>query len=226
MLADADAVAEAVQDVRGVPVWAQMSTVGIEPTARLAELARERDMTYVDAPVLGTKQPAENGEVVVIAAGPKEVRNELDAIFAAVGRSTQWVGDTPGDASRLKLVLNHWTLGLTENIGETIAFSQALGIDPRRVLGAIEGGNMDTPYLHMKSKAILEQALEAAFPLRLALKDAQLVLDAGREAGIELPLIDVARRQFSRAVELGHGDEDMAATYFATASETATGAAR
>jgi 3-hydroxyisobutyrate dehydrogenase len=87
---------------------------------------------------------------------------------------------------------------------------------------------MDTPYLHMKSNAILEEALEAAFPLRLAVKDAGLVLEAGREAGIDLPLIEVVRRQFARAVELGHGDEDMAATYFATASENAdaTGAAR
>jgi 3-hydroxyisobutyrate dehydrogenase len=228
MLADAGAVAEAVADVRGVPVWAQMSTVGVGPTERLVEMAREHDMTYVDAPVLGTKQPAEKGELVVIAAGPEDVRDRVDPIFDAVGRSTRWVGDTPGEASKLKVVLNHWILGLTENIGETIAFAEAIGVDPRQALGAIEGGNMDTPYLHMKSNAILEEALEAAFPLRLAVKDADLVLEAGREAGIDLPLIEVVRRQFARAVELGHGDEDMAATYFATASENAdaTGAAR
>jgi 3-hydroxyisobutyrate dehydrogenase len=227
MLADADAVAEAVQDVRGVPVWAQMSTVGIKPTERLAALAGERDIAFVDAPVLGTKQPAEKGELVVLAAGPQDVRERLDPVFDAVGRSTQWVGETPGDASRLKLVLNHWILGLTENIGETIAFAQAIGVDPRQALGAIEGGNMDTPYLHMKSNAILEEALEAAFPLRLATKDADLVLDAARDAGLDLPLIEVARRQFARAIELGHGDKDMAATYFATAAAPdATRAAR
>ncbi|HEX3318379.1 MAG TPA: NAD(P)-dependent oxidoreductase [Solirubrobacteraceae bacterium] len=227
MLADADAVAEAVRDVRDVPVWAQMSTVGIKPTERLAGMAGERDMTYVDAPVLGTKQPAERAQLVVVAAGPEDVRDRVEPLFGAVGRATQWVGQTPGDATRLKVVLNHWILALTENIGETVAFAQAIGVDPRLALGAIEGGNMDTPYLHMKANAILEEALEAAFPLRLAVKDADLVLDAGREGGIELPLIEVARRQFARAVELGHGDEDMAATYFATASETgATGAER
>jgi 3-hydroxyisobutyrate dehydrogenase len=215
MLADADAVAAAVQDVRGVPVWAQMSTVGLEGTERLVALAAERDMAYVDAPVLGTKKPAEDAQLVVVAAGPAEVRDRVDAIFDAVGRQTRWLGERPGTATRLKVVLNHWILGLTELIGETIAFSHALGVDPRLALETIEGGAMDTPYLQMKGRAILDQALDPSFPLPLAVKDSDLVLEAGRDAGIDLPVIEVARRQFERAVELGHGDKDMAATYFA-----------
>jgi 3-hydroxyisobutyrate dehydrogenase len=215
MLAEADAVAAAVQDVRGVPVWAQMSTVGLEGTERLVALAAERDMAYVDAPVLGTKKPAEDAQLVVVAAGPAEVRDRVDAIFDAVGRQTRWLGERPGTATRLKVVLNHWILGLTELIGETIAFSHALGVDPRLALETIEGGAMDTPYLQMKGRAILDQALDPSFPLPLAVKDSDLVLEAGRDAGIDLPVIEVARRQFERAVELGHGDKDMAATYFA-----------
>ena len=218
MLADTDAVAAAVQDVRGVPVWAQMSTVGLKGTERLTALAAERDMAYVDAPVLGTKQPAEQAQLVVIASGPPDVRPQVDPIFAVVGRETRWLGDAPGAATRLKVVLNHWILGLTEAIGETIAFSRAVGVDPAVALETIEGGAMDTPYLQMKGKAILEEALDPAFPLPLAVKDSDLVLEAAEEAGIDLPLIEVARRQFARAIELGHGDKDMAATYFATSA--------
>ena len=215
MLADTDAVAAAVQDVRGVPVWAQMSTVGLKGTERLTALAAERGMAYVDAPVLGTKQPAEQAQLVVIASGPPDVRPQVDRIFAMVGRETRWLGDAPGAATRLKVVLNHWVLALTEAIGETIAFSRAVGVDPALALETIEGGAMDTPYLQMKGKAILEEALDPAFPLPLAVKDSDLVLEAAEEAGIDLPLIEVARRQFARALELGHGDKDMAATYFA-----------
>jgi len=217
MLAHADAVAESVRDVRDVPVWAQMSTVGLEATERLTALADEHAMAYVDAPVLGTKKPAEDAQLVVLAAGPADVRDRLDPIFAAVGRETRWLGDAPGAATRLKVVLNHWILVLTENIGETVAFSRALGVDPALVLGAVEGGAMDSPYLQLKGSAILDEAFDASFPLRLAVKDSDLVLEAGREAGIELPLIEVARRQFERAIELGHGDKDMVATFFATA---------
>jgi 3-hydroxyisobutyrate dehydrogenase len=192
-----------------------MSTVGLEGTERLVALAAERDMAYVDAPVLGTKKPAEDAQLVVVAAGPAEVRDRVDAIFDAVGRQSLWLGERPGTATRLKVVLNHWILGLTELIGETIAFSHALDVDPRLALETIEGGAMDTPYLQMKGRAILDRTLDPSFPLPLAVKDSDLVLEAGREAGIDLPIIEVARRQFERAVELGHGDKDMAATYFA-----------
>jgi 3-hydroxyisobutyrate dehydrogenase len=218
MLAHADAVTESVRDVRDVPVWAQMSTVGLEATDSLTALADEHGMAYVDAPVLGTKKPAEEAQLVVLAAGPADVREQLDPIFAAVGRETRWLGHAPGAATRLKVVLNHWILALTENIGETVAFSRALGVDPALVLGAVEGGAMDSPYLQLKGSAILDEAFDASFPLRLAVKDSDLVLEAGREAGIELPLIEVARRQFERAIELGHGDKDMVATFFASAA--------
>jgi 3-hydroxyisobutyrate dehydrogenase len=210
MLSEADAVAESVRDVRDVPVWAQMSTVGLKATERLTALADEHGMAYVDAPVLGTKKPAEEAQLVVLAAGPAHVRERLGPIFDAVGRETRWLGDAPGAATRLKVVLNHWILALTENIGETLAFSRALGVDPALALGTIEGSAMDSPYLQMKGRAILDEALDPSFPLPLAVKDSDLVLEAGREAGVDLPLIEVARRQFERALELGHGDKDIA----------------
>jgi 3-hydroxyisobutyrate dehydrogenase len=228
MLADAHAVAAAVEDVRGVPAWAQMSTVGIEATDRFAALAADRGIGFVDAPVLGTKEPAEKAQLVLLAAGAPELRDRVHPVFDAVGRETVWLADHPGPATRLKLVLNHWILGLVENIGETIAFAEAVGVDPRDYLSSIEGGAMNTPYAHMKGNAILNDALgDAAFPARLARKDVGLVLDAAREAGIELPLMQVAARQFDRTIELGHGDDDMAATYHAArASSGASASAR
>jgi 3-hydroxyisobutyrate dehydrogenase len=215
MLADADAVAAAVADIRDVAAWAQMSTVGLQDSKRLADHAAERGMGYVDAPVLGTKQPAEQAQLVVLAAGAAELRERVDPVFDAVGRKTVWLGDEPGNATRLKLVLNHWILGMVENIGETIAFAEALGVDPRAFLSSIEGGNMDSPYAQMKGKAILADELEPSFPLRLARKDIGLILDAAAEAGIDTPILEVAAQQFDRAVELGHGDKDMAATVHA-----------
>jgi 3-hydroxyisobutyrate dehydrogenase len=226
MLADGAAVAGAVQDVRDAPMWAQMSTVGIDDTDRLAALAGERGMGFVDAPVAGTKQPAEQAQLVVLAAGAPELRDRVAPVFEAIARKTVWLADEPGAATRLKLVLNHWILGLVENIAETIALAQALGVDPRDFLASIEGGAMDTPYAHMKGKAILEDALgDAAFPARLARKDIGLVLDAGAQADIALPLLEAAARQFDRTIELGHGDRDMAATYHAARASRAASSA-
>jgi 3-hydroxyisobutyrate dehydrogenase len=216
ILSDTDAVVAAVEGVRDVPAWAQMSTVGLEGTERLSALAAERGMGYVDAPVVGTRQPAEQAQLLVLASGDPALRERVDPVFDAVGRATRWLGDEPGAATRFKLVLNHWVLGLVENLGETIALAEGLGIDPRAFLEAIEGAPMDSPYAQTKGSAIVEGTLdEPAFALRLARKDVGLVMEAAREAGVSVPVMEAAWKQFGRAEELGHGDKDMAATVHA-----------
>jgi 3-hydroxyisobutyrate dehydrogenase len=219
MLADGPTVEEVVADAldaaRGA-VWAQTSTVGIDWTKRLAGLADERGVVYVDAPVLGTRAPAEQGQLVVLLAGPKEARRACEQVLSAVSRKQIWLGEEIGAASALKLVLNHWILNAVENVGETVALAQSLGVDPRQFLESISGGTIDMPYAHLKTDAILSGNLDPSFTLRLAEKDVGLILEAAQEAGVELGLAPVTRERMQRAIDLGHGDEDMAATYYAT----------
>lgn len=199
-------------------VWLQMSTVGIAATEQLAGLARERGVGYVDAPVVGTRQPAEAGELLVLASGPEEVRVRAAPVFDAVGRATRWVGDEPGPASRLKLVFNGWLVSLIESLSETLAFSRAMGIPPEEFLEAIDGTAMNVPYAQLKGKAMARMDFsEVAFPLRLAHKDARLVLEAAEADGLELPLMRTAEAQFARAEAEGHADEDLAAVHYAVA---------
>jgi 3-hydroxyisobutyrate dehydrogenase len=201
-------------------VWAQTSTVGAEWTQRLAALAAEAGLVYVDAPVLGTRAPAEQGQLVVLLAGPEDARATCAAVLPAIARKLVSLGDEVGSASALKLVLNHWILNSLENLAETVAFAQALGVEPERFLESIAGGGMDMPYAHMKTEAILSGKLdEPSFTLRLAAKDVELILDAASSAGIDLALARASLARMSRAIELGHGDEDMAATYYATRRE-------
>ena len=130
-----------------------------------------------------------------------------------------WTGEdgAAGSATRLKLVANHWVIGLVETLAETIAFARALDVDPPDFLAAIEGGAMDAPYVQLKGRAMIEENFEPAFPLRLAYKDIRLALDAARDAGVDLPIMEVAARQFERAIELGLGDADLSATFKASA---------
>jgi 3-hydroxyisobutyrate dehydrogenase len=221
MLADGDAVAavmeEALPALGDDAVWAQTSTVGVEATRRLSGLAAERGVAYVDAPVLGTRQPAEQGQLVVLAAGPDEAIARCRPVFEAVGSRTIEL-DEVGQATRLKLVLNTWVVGIVENLAETIALARGLDLDPRRFLDAIQGGGLDCGYAHLKGELMIEGRFEPpAFPLRLALKDAGLVLDAARGAGLELPGVEAVRAQFERAARAGHADEDLAAAYLALA---------
>ncbi|GLY81101.1 NAD(P)-dependent oxidoreductase [Actinoallomurus iriomotensis] len=216
MLLDGDAVEQVIAGVLPAmeegAIWVQMSTVGAEAADRLAELARSRGVPYVDSPVLGTRKPAEDGALVVLASGPRDER--VGRVFEAIGSRTMWIGEGT-EASRLKLVANSWVLALTSAIGEAVALAEAFDLDPRLFLQAIEGGLMDTPYAHLKGEAIIKRELPASFPLTGAAKDAGLVAAAGRAAGANPRIADTAREQFRRAIELGHGDEDMAAVYYA-----------
>jgi len=198
-------------------LWTQTSTIGLPATERLAALAGERGVVYLDTPVLGTKAPAEEGTLVVLASGPAGERERAEQVLSAFSRDIVWVGDEPGAGQALKLISNHWIVNTIENIGETFALSQTLGVNPTRFLEAISGGNMDMPYAHLKGEAILTGNLAPSFTLRLALKDGGLVLEAADRVGLDLGLARVTGERMERAIELGHGEEDMAAAYFGTA---------
>jgi len=223
MAPDAEAVEEtmfgeggAAAAMRDDGIWLQCATVGVEGAERLGELAAEHGVVYVDAPVLGTKEPAEKGELTVLASGPESVRERSGEVFDAVGKETVWLGEA-GAGSRMKMVTNAWLAAVVEGAAETIALAQALGVDARRFLALVEGGPIDSPYLQLKGKAILDGELEPSFSLEHAHKDVELVLEAARGAGVELRLHEAISGRFERAIELGHGREDWAATYFATA---------
>ena len=223
MLADKEAVLEVAGDALGAAadevLWLQMSTIGIEGTEACATLASERGATFVDAPVLGTKAPAEAGELVVIASGPAKAREPAEPIFDAVGQRTVWAGEA-GAGTRLKLVANAWVVSIVEGIAETVALAEGLGVDPAGFLDVVKGGAMDLPYLQMKGKAIIERDFEPSFKLRLAAKDAGLVVEAARDASLDLPMMrTIAERMREGTSE--HGDKDMAATYLTSAPEAA-----
>jgi 3-hydroxyisobutyrate dehydrogenase len=216
MLYDADSVAETMERTRGSlaegAVWLQQSTVGVAGTERLAALADDLGVTFVDAPVLGTRKPAEDGALVVLASGPEEARERVAPVLGAIGSRTMWVGET-GAGTRLKLAANAWVFTVVEGVAESLALTRELGLDPRLFLEAVGGGALDAPYVQLKGAAMLEESFAPAFALRGALKDAGLILEAAAGAGLELGLLPGVRDHFARAVDAGHGDEDMAATW-------------
>lgn len=222
MLSNADAVAEAVDGEDGAlsalpddGVWLQMSTVGIEGHERLAKIAGERGVFYVDAPVLGTKEPAEQGQLIVLASGPEEVQAQCQPVFDAVGSNTLWLGSA-GTGSRLKLVTNNWIVGILGVLAETVSLAEAIGADPWQFLQVIEGGPLGLPYAQIKGQMMIEKEFPTSFSANLARKDASLVFDAARAGGLRLPISEAAATHFDETIDAGHGEEDVAAVYQAT----------
>jgi 3-hydroxyisobutyrate dehydrogenase len=220
MLADASAVLETIEraldDVASDAIWLQMSTIGEEGTERCGRVASERGLAFVDAPVLGTKQPAIDAKLVVLASGDEHLRQPVEPVFQALGERTIWVGEA-GAGTRLKLATNSWILAIVEGAAESLALAEGLGLDPNLVLEAVKGGPLDLPYLQMKGRAILERNFEPSFKLELAAKDAALVQAAAERHGLDLPLVStISDRLHEGAQE--HGEDDMSATYLTSAA--------
>ncbi len=217
MLADADAVEEAVggevlSELAEDGVWLQMSTVGEGGNERLLRLAADRGVAYVDAPVLGTKQPAEQGQLIVLASGPEEVRERSEQVFDVVGSKTVWLGEA-GEGSRLKVVVNNWIVGLLGVLAETVAFAEATGVDPATFLETIEGGPLGLPYAQLKGSMMVEDDFPTSFSANLARKDAALVLDSARDHDLHLRIAEAVTALFDDAIQAGHGEDDLAAVY-------------
>jgi len=220
MLADADAVIESMTgalaaELPDSAIWLQMSTIGERGTERCAELAREHELSFLDAPVLGTKAPAEKGELVIFASGPSGQRDRVEPVFDAIGKRTMWVGDA-GAGTRLKLATNSWILAVVEGAAETLALAEGPGLDPQLVLDAVSGGPLDLPYLQMKGKAIIERDFAPSFKLELAAKDAALVDESARLHELDLPLVHTVRERLEQGAG-EHPGEDMSATYLTSA---------
>ncbi|MFJ7999088.1 NAD(P)-dependent oxidoreductase [Streptomyces sp. NPDC096310] len=212
------AMEAAAPGLRPGAVWLQSTTAGVEAVTPLAELAAERGLLFVDAPVLGTRAPAENGELLILAAGPREARAPLAPVLDAVGSRTVWLGEdgTTAAATRLKLVCNSWVLALTHGTAEALSLAKGLGVDPNHFLEAVAGGSLDCGYLRAKSQAILNDDYTPSFSVTTAAKDSRLIVAAGAAEGVRLDLAAAGAERFRRAEAQGHGGDDMAATYFAS----------
>ena len=223
MLSDADVVLKtadpALAGAEDGLLWLQMSTIGIEGTERCAELAERHGAGLVDAPVLGTREPAEQAKLVILASGPSDAEERCQPVFDAVGQRTLWLGDT-GAGTRGKVATNSWVVGVVGVLAETVALFEALDLDPERFFEAIEGGPLDLPYARLKGAAMIKHSFDdPAFKLALSRKDAELILEAASRLGLELPVMEAVTERMRRVEADGHGDEDMAATYWASAPE-------
>ena len=196
-------------------IWVQLSTVGIEGIDTLGALAERHGLAFYDAPVQGTRQPAEQAQLIILASGPIARRNAVQPVFDAIGKRTLWVSEQAGASSRLKLALNTWAFALTHGLAESLALASALGIDPALVVDVVTDGPMDSGYFQAKAAAILTGNYAASFSIANAAKDARLVMAAAAQSGARLDTAQAGLHRFERALAGGHGDKDMAASYLA-----------
>jgi 3-hydroxyisobutyrate dehydrogenase len=231
MLPTADAVTDVMlrQDVLGSiapdAVWAQMGTIGVDATERLInEVANRRpDVDYVDAPVSGTREPARNGQLTILASGPDRARKTIEPVFNTLGQRVLWLGEA-GHGMRLKLVLNTWLAFEIEAAAEASATADRLGVPYSALLAAVQGGPLASGTALARLAKMESSDHSPQFPLEWALKDLELTEAAsGRDA---IPVATAIADRWRRLVREGYGRLDVSAARLRLTSDEGVTVAR
>jgi len=214
-LFDTDAVVDVLEQAAGdAPedaVWVQSSTVGVAGTETVVQLAEKYGITLVEAMMLGTKAPAEQGKLTMLVAGPDAPVATIEPVLDAIGAKTVRAGDRVGQGTALKLAANAWIASITAATGQSLAIARALGLDPQLFLDAIDGSASDSAYAHAKGAAMIAGEFPAQFALDGLRKDIGLITEAARDADVTTTVLEALGRVYADASAAGHGSDDIAA---------------
>jgi 3-hydroxyisobutyrate dehydrogenase-like beta-hydroxyacid dehydrogenase len=201
-----------LENLKPNSIWVDCSTVNPSFAKAMAAEAQKRQIRYVDAPVMGTKKPAGEGQLVFYAGGKKEDVEILKPFFEIMGKAVKHVGDQ-GMGASFKMVAN---LLVAQNIlmfSEAVALGRALGFSQEMLFDMLLGGPLAAPYLSLKKPKIEEGIYEADFPLKWMHKDLHLVTLTAYEKGVALPTTNAAKEVFLQAKKSGLGEKDFAAIF-------------
>jgi 3-hydroxyisobutyrate dehydrogenase len=216
MLPAEDATTEVMVDGQALAamqpgsIWVQMATIGVEATGRLAAWVQtlRPDIAFVDAPVSGSREPAENGQLLVLASGPRAAARSLEPLFGALGRGTLWLGPA-GAGSALKLVLNTWLAFQAEGAAEAASLAERMDVPTTALFDALRDSPLASPYALSKLSRMVEQDYHPDFSLDLALKDLDLAA-AAAGAGV-VPVASAIADRWRELVHNGSSGLDVSA---------------
>jgi 3-hydroxyisobutyrate dehydrogenase len=199
-----------------------MGTTSPEWSRGLDADVRAAGGSYVEAPVSGSRQPAEAGELVAMLAGDPAARDLVRPLLAPMCRDAVDCGPVPNGLS-MKLAVNLYLITMVTGLAEAAHFADRHGLDPDRFVAILDAGPMASKVSRGKLAKLLADDFSVQAACLDVLKNNRLVAEAARRAGIASPLLDASHRLFTEAVALGHGGEDMLAVLRAIEARTDTG---
>ena len=218
-----DLLAETASALPAGAVWMQASTVGADGADAIAALADKHGISLVETMMLGTKQPAEEGKLVLLTAGDPGLLARLGPVFDAVSQKVINAGNTVGRATALKLACNAWIATITAATAQSVALTRAQGLDPQLFLEAIKGGAVDCTYAHLKGATMIDGNYDAQFAVDGLRKDLGLIAEVADRTATATRLVHTLADLYADADAAGHGDDDIAAVYTVLAGSRTAG---
>lgn len=227
MLANAEAVdrvlgrgTEAFERYVAGRTVVMMGTVAPEYSRDLAADICRAGGAYVEAPVSGSRGPAESGELVAMLAGEPGDVDRVRPRLAPMCRETIDCGPVP-QALLMKLAVNTFLISMVTGLAEAFHFAGAHGLDAERLRAVLDAGPMASTVSRVKARKLTDADFEVQAAIRDVLENNRLIVESARAAGFASPLLDACHALYAETDELGHGGADMAAVIRAIEARTA-----
>ncbi len=217
MLSD-PAAAEAVcfapdgvlEGLKAGKAYVDLSTVDEACSRRISDAVTERGGRFLEAPVSGSKKPAEDGTLIILAAGDRGLYDEVKAAFDCMGKASHFLGEV-GQGARMKLLVNMVMGGMMAIFSEGLALGEKGGLDPGAILEVLSQGALANPMFALKGPNMLEENFSTHFPLKHMQKDLRLAIGLGDSLAQPLCSASAANETFKRARAMGLEDFDFSA---------------
>lgn len=218
MLSDPAAALAVVFDKDGVldqikgKGYIDMSTVDAETSLKISEAIKAKGGSFVEGPVSGSKKPAEDGQLVILAAGDKALYEEALPAFDVLGKKSFFLGEV-GNGAKMKLVVNMIMGSMMNAFSEGLTLAERSGLNPGTLLDVLDLGAISNGMFKLKGPAMLKNNYSPAFPLKHQQKDMRLALALGDENAVSMPVAAAANEAYKKARSLGLGDLDFSAVH-------------
>lgn len=206
---DKDGVLEQIGEGKG---YVDMSTVDDVTSCKISEAVKQKGGAFVEAPVSGSKKPAEDGQLVILAAGDKALYDDMVPAFDVLGKRSFFLGEI-GNGAKMKLVVNMIMGSMMNAFSEGLCLADKSGLSPQTLLDVLDLGAVANPMFKMKGPSMLQSSYNPAFPLKHQQKDMRLALSLGDENAVAMPVAAAANEAFKKARSLGLGDLDFSAVH-------------
>jgi len=178
--------------------------------------------SYVEAPVSGSRKPAQAGQLVAMLAGEPEIVASVRPLLSPMCREAIACGPVP-NALFMKLAVNVFLTATVTGLAETVHFAERHGLDLGRLLAVLDAGPLASDVSRVKAAKLVAQDFAAQASIANVLQNVRLIAEAAREAGIASPILDACHALYGETQALGLGNEDMVAVIRAIEQRTAEG---
>jgi 2-hydroxy-3-oxopropionate reductase len=192
--------------------YVDMSTVDAETSQKVGAAITARGGRFLEAPVSGSRKPALDGTLVILAAGNRFLYDEALPGLEKMGKKIMFLGEA-GNGARMKLVVNMVMGGMMAAFCEGLALGDKTGLRQEEILEVLDAGALANPMFRLKGESIVRGEFPVAFPLKHMQKDMRLAVSLGDRCGQPLHCAAAANESFKRAKVMGLGDEDFSALY-------------